>query len=161
MVTRVAATRVAATRVAATRVAATLVAATRVAATRVAATRVAATLVAATRVAATRVAATLVTPGFALTCGMVDVACFGVLLPLIKDFFWIAIVISSMLQIFWISLPPQLLGIVDSTGDAKVFDPSLSGDQHAESITYEKHRRLRPEAGNPLRLIINLRLVNY
>jgi hypothetical protein len=39
------------------------------------------------------VAATFVTPGFSLTCGIADVACFGVLLPLIKDFFWIAIVI--------------------------------------------------------------------
>jgi hypothetical protein len=29
--------------------------------------------------------------GFSLTCGIVDVAFFGVLLPLIKDFFWIAI----------------------------------------------------------------------
>jgi hypothetical protein len=89
-----------ATLLAATRVAATRVAATRVAATRVAATRVAATRVAATRVAAIRVAATFVTPGFSLTWGIFDVACFGVLLPLIKDFFWIAISNSSKLQIF-------------------------------------------------------------
>jgi len=85
-------------RVAAKRVAAILVAATRVGATRVAATRVAATLVAAVRVEATFVAAkrmwaTFVRPGFSLTCGIVEVAFFGVLLPLIKDFFWIAILI--------------------------------------------------------------------
>jgi hypothetical protein len=41
-------------------------------------------------VAATRVWATLVMPGFELTCGIVGVAFFTVLL-LIKDFFWIAI----------------------------------------------------------------------
>jgi len=97
--------RVAATRVAAILVAATLVAATRVAATRVAATRVAATLVAAVRVAATfiarkRVWATFVRPGFSTTCGIVEVAFCGVLLPLIKDFFWIAISISSESSIF-------------------------------------------------------------
>jgi hypothetical protein len=96
-------------RVAATRVAAILVAATRVAATRVAATRVAATLVAAVRVAATfiarkRVWATFVRPGFSLTCGIVKVAFCGVLLPLINDFFWIDISISSESFEFLISL---------------------------------------------------------
>jgi hypothetical protein len=51
-------------------------------------------------VAATRVWATFVMPGFSLTCGMVDVAFFGVLLPLIKDFFWIAISIPPHFLIF-------------------------------------------------------------
>jgi hypothetical protein len=40
---------------------------------------------------ATRVGAIFVMPGFSLTCGMGDVAFFGVPLLLIKDFFWIAI----------------------------------------------------------------------
>jgi hypothetical protein len=73
-------------RVAATRVAAILVATTRVTATLVAAVRVKATFV-----AAKRMWATFVRPGFSLTCGIVEVAFFGALLPLIKDFFWIAI----------------------------------------------------------------------
>jgi hypothetical protein len=41
-------------------------------------------------VAAILVAATFVMPGFSLTCGIVGAAVFGVLLPPIKDFFWIA-----------------------------------------------------------------------
>jgi hypothetical protein len=86
-------------RVAATRVAAILVAATRVAATRVAATRVAATFI-----ARKRVWATFVRPGFSLTCGIVKVAFCGVLLPLINDFFWIDISISSESFEFLISL---------------------------------------------------------
>jgi hypothetical protein len=87
-------------RVAATRVAAILVAATRVAATRVAATLVAAVRVAATFIARKRVLATSVMPGFSLTWGIVEVAFCGALLPLIKDFFWIAISISSESSIF-------------------------------------------------------------
>jgi hypothetical protein len=64
----------------------------------------------ATFVAAKRMWATFVRPGFSLTCGIVEVAFFGVALPLIKDFFWIAISISS--GYFLISLPPLLLADV-------------------------------------------------
>jgi hypothetical protein len=74
------------------RVAAMRVAAMRVAAMRVAAMRVVDSLVAGIRV--------LVTPGFPLTSGTVEVAFFGVLLPLIKDFFWIAIFVSPICRFF-------------------------------------------------------------
>jgi hypothetical protein len=66
---------------------------------RVAATLVAATRVAVTLVTARRVWAIFVMPGFSLTWGMVVVAFFGVLLPLIRDFFWIAIFTASKSQI--------------------------------------------------------------
>jgi len=51
-------------------------------------------------VAATRMWANFVMPGFSLTCGIIDVAFFGVLLPLIKDFFWIAISIPPSFRFF-------------------------------------------------------------
>jgi hypothetical protein len=103
----------------------------------------------------------LVTPGFSLTCGIVDVAFFGVLWPLIKDFFWIAIVIPPCCRFFWISLPPQLLGIVYSTGDAKVVYAGRSEDGYAESMSCGPCRGQELEASPSTRLIINLSSVNY
>ncbi|MBZ5721477.1 MAG: hypothetical protein LAO03_13950 [Acidobacteriia bacterium] len=98
--------RAEATRVAAMRVEASRVEATRVEASRVDATRVAAMRVEARRVAAMRVEATLVTPGFSLTFGIVDVAFFDVLL-LIKDFFWIAISIPPSRRFFGFRCHPN------------------------------------------------------
>jgi hypothetical protein len=50
--------------------------------------------------------ATSVSPGFSFTCGIVNVAFCGVLLPLIKDFFWIAIFDFPPNRQFLISSPP-------------------------------------------------------
>jgi hypothetical protein len=78
--------------------------------------------------------ANFVMPGFSLTCGIVDVAFFGVLLPLIKDFFWIAISIPPSRR-FLISLPLQLLADVYSTEDAKVNCGALRRRPHEESMS--------------------------